>query len=344
MKRFLVALVVVAVTSAAALFGGVFLLNQRFHAPGPLGEATTLIVARGASREAIANQLAQSGVLADPWTFRAVALLRQDPRPLKAGEYAFQPHISPAGVFELLASGRTVIRRLTIPEGLTAAQVVSLVRRADGLEGDPGPVPAEGELLPETYFYSWGDTRTGVIERQRRAMHEALAQLWPMRAPDLPIKSPAEAVVLASIVEKETARDEERAHIAAVYLNRLKRGMRLQSDPTVAYGLANGAGVLDHALTRADLDSRHAWNTYIIDGLPPTPIANPGRAALAAALNPAPSDDIYFVADGAGGHVFARTLDEHNRNVARLRRIERERGGARQGDGDPGSSSGLPRR
>lgn len=228
----------------------------------------------------------------------------------------------------MLAAGRTVVRRLTVPEGFTTFQVVALVEGAEGLEGEVGDIPGEGELLPETFFYSWGDTRRQMIARARRAMSEALAELWPKRAPDLPLRSPAEAVVLASIVEKETAIGEERPQVAAVFINRLRRGMRLQADPTVIYGLTGGRSVLDRPLSRADLETAHPWNTYVIAGLPPTPIANPGRASLQAVLRPASSDDLYFVADGTGRHLFAATLAEHNRNVARLREIERARGRA----------------
>jgi UPF0755 protein len=235
------------------------------------------------------------------------------------------PAVSPRGAAALIASGRTVVRRLTIAEGTTTAQAVSLLRAAEGLEGEIAASPGEGELLPETYFYSWGDSRERLLARQRRAMADALADLWAKRASDLPIKTPQEAVVLASIVEKETGVPEERPRIAAVFLNRLKRGMRLQADPTVIYGLTEGKVPLDRPLSRADLETRHVWNTYVVDGLPPTPIANPGRAALEAVLKPVDTEELYFVSDGTGRHVFARTLAEHNRNVQRLRQVERER-------------------
>ncbi|MFO0295050.1 MAG: endolytic transglycosylase MltG, partial [Rhodospirillales bacterium] len=215
-----------------------------------------------------------------------------------------------------------------IPEGLTNRQVVQLVAKAEGLEGDIVPRP-EGTLMPDTWFYSWGDSRDRLVERQRQAMTRLLQELWRQRAPNLPLKSPQEALILASIVEKETAIPEERPRVAAVYINRLRRGMRLQADPTVVYGINDGAGPLDRPITRADLETPHAWNTYLIDGLPPTPIANPGRASIEAVLKPAQTDELYFVADGAGGHVFARTLADHNRNVERLRALERQRGTVR---------------
>jgi UPF0755 protein len=315
---------VVACLAAASTAGFVW---WRYSAAGSSAAPVTLVIPRGSGVADIARQLAAADVLADAYTLRFGARLDGTARRFKAGEYAFAAGISPAAIAALLASGRTVVRRLVVPEGLTTAQVLALARAADGLEGEIAIAPGEGELMPDTYYYSWGDSRAQIVERQRRAMAETLAALWPGRAPDLPYKGPPEAVVLASIVEKETARDEERPHVASVFVNRLKRGMKLQADPTVVYGLSGGQGPLDRPLTRADLDTAHRWNTYVIDGLPPTPIANPGRAALAAILHPAASEDLYFVADGKGGHVFARTLAEHNRNVARLRQVERNRGG-----------------
>jgi UPF0755 protein len=268
-------------------------------------------------------------VIAHALVFRIGASVDGQGARLKAGEFAFAPAISAREAAAVIAGGRTVVRRITLPEGITTAQAVALLRAAEGFEGEIATVPAEGALLPDTYHYSWGDQRGKMLERQRRAMSDALAELWDKRAPDLPLKTPEEAVILASIVEKETGVPEERPRIAAVFLNRLKRGMRLQADPTVIYGLTQGQAPLDRALSRADLATRNDWNTYVIDGLPATPIANPGRAAIAAVLNPIASEDLYFVSDGTGRHVFARTLAEHNRNVARLRRIERERANPR---------------
>ncbi len=291
----------------------------RYNSPGRLTEARTVVVPRGSSVDDIANQLWQQGILSDPYSFQFGVRLDGSAARLRSGEYAFAAGISPRDVAAQMAAGKTVVRKLTVPEGLTSAQVVALVQSAEGLEGDVGDTPGEGELLPETFFYSWGDSRRQMVARARKAMSDFLTGLWPNRAPGLPLHSPKEAVILASIVEKETGVAEERPHIAAVFLNRLRAGMKLQADPTVIYGLTTGQGGLERTLSRADLEAPNAWNTYVIDGLPPTPIANPGRASLTAVLHPMSSDDLYFVSDGNGHHLFARTLADHNRNVMRLR-------------------------
>ncbi|MCZ8311518.1 MAG: endolytic transglycosylase MltG [Magnetospirillum sp.] len=299
-------------------------LSERYVRPGPSIADIQLVIPRGAGAEEIARLLVERGVLASSFSFLAGSRWDGTLPRFKAGEYLFAAGISARAAGELLASGRTVQRRITFAEGLMSAQIVELLRAAEGFEGALDAVPPEGSLLPETYFYSWGESRARAIERAQRAMRESLAELWAKRAPDLPLATPEEALVLASIVERETAHADERGRVAAVFVNRLRRKMRLQADPTVAYGLSPGVP-LGRPLSRADLETRHAWNTYAIDGLPPTPIANPGRAAIAAVLNPPADEALYFVADGEGRHVFARTLPEHNRNVARLREIERAR-------------------
>jgi len=298
---------------------------SRYTLPGPLTEPRTVIVPRGAGVAEIARQLWRSGIIAEPYSFQFGTRVDDTATRLRSGEYAFTPGVSPRDVAATLAAGRSVVRRVTLAEGLTTAQMVALLGAAEGLEGDIGDLPGEGEFLPETYFYSWGDARRQVVSRGRRAMSELLAELWAKRAPDLPLRTPAEAVTLASIVEKETSIAEERPRVAAVFINRLRAGMRLQADPTVVYGITQGRGALERPISRADLETPHRWNTYVITGLPPTPIANPGRASLEAVMRPATSDELYFVADGSGRHVFARTLTEHNRNVARLRELERQR-------------------
>ena len=222
-----------------------------------------------------------------------------------------------------LQSGKTVVRRLTVPEGMTAAQLIQQLLTMEGLEGGIGRWPEDGALLPDTYNYSYGDSRQSILQRMAEAMDAYMQQRWSERSPSL-VRTPREALTLASIVEKETAIAAERPQIAAVFLNRLKRGMRLQSDPTVVYGLTRGTGGLGRALSRTDLQSDSPFNTYIVQGLPPAPICNPGRASIDAVLFPAKTSDLYFVADGSGGHVFAETLEEHNRNVARWRKIRPE--------------------
>lgn len=305
----------------AVAFGGlVFWVALAFEGRGPLTAERTVILPKGAGLGVVAEALEREGVVTSARLFAVGVWWHGQTRRLKAGEYRFAAGTSMRGAMELLRSGRTVVRRLTVPEGLTVAEVLRLVIDADGLDGVPPAVPPEGALLPETYHFSYGDDRAKLVERMRRGMDEALAELWPKRSPDLPIATPQQALVLASLVEKETGKSEERRLVASVFVNRLKRGMKLQSDPTVIYGLTQGRGPLERALTRADLDSATAWNTYRIDGLPPTPIANPGRAALEAALQPAATRYLYFVADGSGGHAFAETLEQHNRNVRDWRR------------------------
>lgn len=309
---------------ALAGAGGVARLWALYVGPGPSTEATQLVIPRGSGGASTAALLADHGIIASTLAFRIGTVFDGTSPRIKAGEYLFPAGISARGVGELLTSGKTVRRRFTIAEGLTVAQVVALLRNAEGMEGDVAPMPVEGSLLPETYFYSWGDTRMRTIERAQRAMHETLADLWPRRTPDFPLADPNEALILASIVERETSVADERARIAAVFLNRLRQKMRLQADPTVVYGI-DPTGTIGRPLSRADLEARNPWNTYSIDGLPVTAISNPGRATIEAVLNPARGDDLYFVADGTGRHLFARTLADHNRNVARLRESERAR-------------------
>ncbi|MGE5547547.1 MAG: endolytic transglycosylase MltG [Solirubrobacterales bacterium] len=320
-KAILLIVLVVALAVAGLAIDG----HRRFTGPGPLPEPTTVVVPKGAGTQAVGALLEKAGVVDSGLVLTIGAKLRRVT--LKAGEYAFPAHVSPEEAMRLMAEGRTVVHKLTVAEGLTVKQVLDLVREADYLAGDVGTKPAEGSLLPETWHLSRDDARDEVIARMQKSMTQALDGLWASRAQGLPLKTKQEALVLASIVERETALTAERPQVAAVFLNRLSLGMKLQSDPTVIYGLSDGLGVLDRPLSRADLANPHRWNTYVIDGLPPTPIANPGRASLEAVLHPADSDALYFVADGSGGHVFARSLDDHNRNVANWRKVERQRRG-----------------
>lgn len=301
----------------------------RLDAPGPLAVSRTVVIPKGAGSEGIARRLLETGVIADPGLFRLAARAMGQDKPLRAGEYEFPAQVSALSAIRLLQSGRTVVRRLTVPEGFTVRQVLALLAETEGLEGPVNHVPGEGTLLPETYHFSWGAPRQAMVDRMGEAMREALARAWAGRSAPPVVKTAEEALVLASIVEKETGVAAERSRIAAVFLNRLKANMKLQSDPTVIYGLSPGEGSLGRALARADLETDQPFNTYTRGGLPPTPIANPGRAAIEAVLNPMATDELYFVADGVGGHAFARTLEEHNRNVARWRKIQDERGNGR---------------
>jgi UPF0755 protein len=282
-----------------------------------------VVIPRGGT-ERIASALAEARVIADPRIFAVAAWLTRDAGPLRAAEFAFPAGVPVREVLRILREERAVQRRLTIPEGLTAHQIRALLERTEGLTGETPPI-AEGAVLPETYLFEWGETRAAILRRADAAMDRALAEAWAARAPNLPLASAREALVLASIVERETGKPEERGEVAGVFVNRLRRGMPLQSDPTVAYA-ATGGAPMDRPISRADLDRDHPFNTYRIRGLPPGPIASPGRAALVAATRPDATDNLFFVADGTGGHAFSRTLEEHNRAVARWREVERQRG------------------
>jgi len=317
----------VSLTAGVAVvcgYAGWRYLQDAFNAPGPLTEPVAVVVPQGATLGRIAALLAENGIIYDPLIFEWGARLADRARDLKAGEYLFDVAVTPSGALDILTRGDVIARKVTVSEGLTTAQVLGVLRGVEGLEGEITLVPSEGSLLPETYHFTHGDTRDDILRRMMAAMEETVAELWPQRAEGLPFDTPEEAVVLASIVEKETGLARERPHVAGVFINRLRKGMRLQSDPTVIYGITP-SGSLGRSLLRADLQEPTPYNTYVIVGLPPGPISNPGRDALEAVLNPKETKDIFFVADGTGGHAFSRTLAEHNRNVAQWRRYLRER-------------------
>ena len=321
-----------AATATFSLFliGALIVAWSVFYAPGPSarrGAETTIVsLPSGAGVGAIAASLKAAGVIRSTDMFKAAATLTGADRKLRAGEYEVPSGASLRSVLVLLVEGRVVRHYVTLPEGWSSAQAVDILSRQQLLTGTVETTPEEGTLWPETYEISRGETRASVLARMRVARDRNLERLWAARSPSTVVRSPEEAVILASIVEKETAVAVERPRVAAVFTNRLRSGMRLESDPTIVYGITQGRP-LGRGIRRSELDRATPWNTYQIDGLPPTPIANPGAEALAAVLNPPTSEELFFVADGTGGHAFARTYDEHLANVARWREIERRRAG-----------------
>jgi UPF0755 protein len=315
---FLLTVLVVAV--------GIYYAKREFDRPGPLEGLGAVVVERGMNAEDIANRLKEKGVIAHPYAFvLAAAYARLHGHSLKAGEYEFPAGASLRQVLDMITEGKALTYRLTIPEGLTTEQIIERLNTQEALVEEAPASLAEGVLLPDTYTFTRGTTRAELLQRMQEAQRQLVDELWESRAKDLPVKTKEEAIILASIVEKETSRPAERPRVAGVFVNRLKRSMRLQSDPTIIYGLVGGKGRLDRPISRDDISQKTAYNTYRINGLPPTPIANPGREAIRAVLNPAETEDVYFVADGTGGHVFSKTLSEHSEKVKEWRKIEEER-------------------
>jgi UPF0755 protein len=309
--------------AVAGAFGLVAVLHK-LQEPGQLASEKILYIAPRSDVPEILAQLEREGVIDSP-TLMNIALLIEGARSkLKPGEYLFKQGASLREVMDELVSGRQIMHAVTIPEGLTSEQVVLRLRENDVLAGDVLETPKEGALLPETYKVVRYFPRSKLLAKMQEDQRKLLDQIWARRSKDLPVKTPFELLTLASIVEKETGRADERPHVASVFINRLRKGMRLQSDPTIVYGLVGGKGSLGRGILRSEVERATAYNTYAINGLPPGPIANPGRAALEAAANPLRTQDLYFVADGTGGHVFAETLDQHSRNVQRWRQMEQE--------------------
>ena len=305
--------------------GAGFWAYNNFTRQGPLKHEKIMVVRPGTSIYAIARELTASGIITEPFVFRLGVEFFSDPHLIRAGEYLLPAKISSRDIVKLLQTGKTVVHRITLAEGLTSSEIAAQLALNQGLTGDIPFQIAEGTLLPETYYFSKNDQRVNLITRMQISLSKVMAELWPNRDSNLPLKSQKEALILASIVEKETGKSSERAHVAGVFINRLRKRMRLQSDPTVIYGITNGQWLLGRPMTRSELRKKTAFNTYMNFGLPPTPIANAGRKSIEAVLHPLKTNDLYFVADGKGGHAFARNLRQHNQNVSKWRQLEKLR-------------------
>lgn len=314
----------IGIVGSLLLFGCVSTYTlYYYYSPGPLTEPKTVLFKKGTGFRDIVGQLSEAGIIGNSLWFKAIAVAMGDARHFKAGEYRFSAAISPRLVMEIIAEGRVVVHRLTVPEGLTVRQVLALLNDEQMLEGAIVGDVAEGSLLPNTYHFVYGDSKRDLIDRMQVGMKTTLDELWSKRKEGLPFTTPEEMMALASIVEKETDLDTERGKVAAVYINRLRKGMRLQADPTVIYGIEKEKGALGRPLRGSDLNYDSPYNTYKYAGLPPTPIANPGRKTIEAVLNPPETNDLYFVATGNGGHNFSVTLKQHNDNVKKYRQAQK---------------------
>jgi UPF0755 protein len=309
-----------------ALIGGVTFVvgKQRFDMAGPLAQDKVVVIPRNSGVRDIADQLEREGVIDQPWLFLGGVVMMKAREELKFGEYQFAARASLREVVDIIMQGKVIQHAFTIPEGLTSEQIVARLSENDVLTGNIRDIPREGTLLPETYKFTRGMTREQMIQRMQQQQKRVVQEIWDHRMADLPIRSIEQLVVLASIVEKETGKTEERTRVAAVFVNRLKQKMKLQSDPTIIYGLVGGKGTLGRPIMRSEIEQATPYNTYVIEGLPPGPIANPGRASLDAVANPARTKELFFVADGTGGHAFADNYEQHQKNVARLRQIEQQ--------------------
>jgi UPF0755 protein len=324
---FTLLLLVMLLAAESAVF-----LQSRVDAPGPLVQSKLVTIPKGDSAHEIAARLERDGFVSDRRLFIAGYLLSKMSGwgegsrsvQLKAGDYMIPQAASVRQVIDIISEGKTITYKVTIPEGLTSEQIVERLKADNSLAGEIAEMPPEGSLLPETFIVQRGASRQSVIDKMQAESRRLSEKLWDQRRKDLPLKSWDEAVILASIVEKETGRNDERERVAAVFINRLRHKMRLQSDPTIVYGVNGGKAVWNRPILRSEIVQKTPHNTYQIDGLPPTPICNPGKAAIEAVLNPAETKDLYFVADGAGGHIFSETLKDHNTNVQKWRAVERE--------------------
>jgi UPF0755 protein len=312
-----------AMICVAALF---YLVRRQFDQPGPLSYPTVFVVPRGEGVSAIARRLEQDGIINDRWTFFIASRYFKVYDKIKAGEYNIKVNASLRDILDTLVEGKSILYSVAIPEGLTSYQIAERLKAQPDLVGDISEIPAEGSLLPDTYRFARGTSREELLRRMQGEQRRFLEGLWPARSRELQSTKPEDIINIAAIVEKEASRADERPRVAAVYWNRLKKGMPLQADPTIIYGASSGKGTLGRPILRSELDDDdNPYNTYKNKGLPPTPIANPGRAAIEAALNPAKTSELYFVADGTGGHAFAESYADHQKNVAKWRRIEKER-------------------
>jgi len=314
-------LIILMIGAGTAYYYG----RQLLETPGPLTEDKIVNIPQRAGKRDIADALQREGVInVNPWLFIGSVFALKASSDLKPGEYSFQKNASLRDVIATIVEGKVVQHAVTIPEGLTSEQIVTRLTDNDIFSGSVREMPREGTLLPETYKFPRGTTREQVIQRMQQTQKRVLAEIWERRNPDVPIKSPESLVTLASIVEKETGKADERSRVAAVFVNRLRQKIKLQSDPTIIYGLVGGKGTLGRPIKRSEITQPSPYNTYVIEGLPPGPIANPGRASLEAAANPARTRDLFFVADGTGGHTFTETYDQHQKNVAKLRALEKQ--------------------
>ncbi|MGC2778154.1 MAG: endolytic transglycosylase MltG [Bradyrhizobium sp.] len=348
----IITLLLLAMIGAGAAY---YYGRQILEAAGPLQEDKIVNIPQRAGKRDIADVLAREGVIdVNPWIFIGGVYALKASSDLKPGEYAFQKNASLRDVIGVIVEGKVVQHSVTIPEGLTSEQIVARLSENEIFTGSVREIPREGTLLPETYKFPRGTSRDQVIQRMQQAQKRVLAEIWERRSPDVPVKTPEQLVTLASIVEKETGKPDERSRVAAVFVNRLKQRIKLQSDPTIIYGLVGGKGTLGRPIKRSEITQPSPYNTYVIEGLPPGPISNPGRASLEATATPARTRDLYFVADGSGGHAFTETYDLHQKNVAKLRAMERQTqndtiepeeappavaGGAV----DPGAATAIPR-